>query len=212
MNHAAVRAVSMRTLNRQRANIVFSTLFDTGTVLSPEEVSKRERIFERDGVLRWREESVLGYCKIGVPLSVLLQSLLPRTEVTGSTRDTDKRLSRIWDLYRDEDYVLWYNPLKTEAMIVLKGKSSPTSQLKAWAQAWSVAHLHQQKSKGEQKTGKEEATYTALKDTLTDLSFTFESHLQSLRMAGWDVDTAALETSSGRRMIIKQTSRKQQGK
>lgn len=206
MNHAAVRAVSMRTLNRQRANIVFSTLFDTDTVLSPEEVSKRERIFERDGVLRWRGENVLGYCEIGVPLSRILRSLVPGTETTGSIREPDVRLSQVWDLYRDEDYILWYDSPKAEAMVVLKDKASPTSQLKAWAQALSVAYVHQQQLKEGQKPLHEEDTYTVLKDTLADLSRTFESNLQRLKAAGWDIDTAALETSSGRRILIKQLS------
>ncbi|TKA67954.1 hypothetical protein B0A49_07548 [Cryomyces minteri] len=51
-NHAAVRAVSMRTLNRQRANLVFSHLIEDDEVLTPEEVSKKERIFDWDGVLK----------------------------------------------------------------------------------------------------------------------------------------------------------------
>ncbi len=210
MNHAAVRAVRMRTLNRQRANIVFSTLFDTGTVLSPEEVSKRERIFERDGVLRWRGRSVFGYCKIGVPLGRVFRSFVPGTRLTGSIRKPGMGLSTIWDLYRDEEYVLWYDSLKTEAMIVLKANVSPTSQLKAWAQALLIAHFHQQKQsqglQGSQKAMKEEAVYMALKDTLADLSHTFDGHLERLRTTGWDVDVAALETSPGHRIVITQES------
>ncbi len=207
MNHAAVRAVRMRTLNRQRANIVFSTLFATGTVLSPEEVSKREQIFERDGVLRWRGRDVFGYCKIGVPLSRVFRSFVPVTRLTGSIRNPAIGLSTIWDLYRDEEYVLWYDSLKTEAMVVLKANASPTSQLKAWAQALLIAHFHQQKqSQGSQKAMKEEAVYMALKDTLADLSHTFDGHLERLRTAGWDVDVAALETSPGRRIVITQDS------
>lgn len=194
----------MRTLNRQRANIVFSTLFESGTIPSPKEVSGRERIFERDGVLRWRGGSVLGYCKIGVPLRQVSQSLGPRTEKTGSIRNPDLGLSRIWDLYRDEDYVLWYDSLRFQAMVVLKDKASPTSQLKAWAQALTLAHIHQQQWKRDEKAMNEEAIFTALKDTLADLSRSFESHIQRLRTAGWDVDIAALETSPGRRIVMKQ--------
>ena len=206
MNYAAVRAVSMRTLNRQRANIVFSTLFDTGTVLSPAEVSQRERIFERGGVLRWRGRRVLGYCKIGVPLSQVLRSVFPERGATGSIRNADVRLSTVWDLYRDEDYVLWYDSAKAQAMAVLKDRAPPTSQLKAWAHALSVAHVLHNRLEGERKALNEEATYTALKDTLADLAGTFANHLQRLRAAGWDVDTAALETSSGRRIVVKQPS------
>ncbi len=204
MNHAAVRAVSMRTLNRQRANTVFSTLFDEDMVLSPEEVSKRERIFERDGVLRWKGWHVLGYCKIGLPLRLVLRSLVIRTEPTGSVRNPAIGLSRIWDLYHDEDYLLWYDSSKRKAMIVLKDEASPTSQLKAWAQALLVAQRRHRHVETERKVSVDEDTFTVLRATLTDVSRTFENHLQRLRTAGWDVDTAALETSSGRRIMIKQ--------
>ncbi|PLB46949.1 DUF647 domain protein [Aspergillus steynii IBT 23096] len=81
LNYAAVRSVQMTSLNRQRTNIVFSTLFesdpdfntkgfgssnqvkereqDMGSdqtkwcILSPAEVARQERIFETNGILRW---------------------------------------------------------------------------------------------------------------------------------------------------------------
>jgi hypothetical protein len=131
--------------------------------------------------------------------------LVPGTKSTGWIRNPGIGLSRIWELYQNEEYVLWYEPLKTEAMVVLKGKASPTSQLKAWAQALSVAHVHQQQLKENRRLWMKKL-YMALKDTLADLSRTFDGHLQRLRTAGWDVDTAALETSSGRRIVLKQQS------
>src|ERR1700709_848660 len=75
-NYLAVKAVSMRTLNRQRANLVFSTFLEDSKSIhkeqslkalpTPEEISLRERIFERDGVLRWKGSEIIGYCEIGV--------------------------------------------------------------------------------------------------------------------------------------------------
>ncbi|KAL2013795.1 hypothetical protein VTN00DRAFT_1320 [Thermoascus crustaceus] len=146
-NYAAVRAVHMTSLNRQRANIVFSALLgsDPGLdvdslssgeynsyaqkeeggkeveeeeengwkILTPKEVARRERTFERDGVLRWTFESppslstssssaaaaaaaaaaaggggggssqILGSCRIGVPLKDLL--LNSPTSISRST-------------------------------------------------------------------------------------------------------------------------------
>lgn len=43
-NYCGVRAVKMRTLNRQRATIVFREWLETNTVLSPDEVASRESI------------------------------------------------------------------------------------------------------------------------------------------------------------------------
>ena len=160
----------------------------------------QERIFERDGVLRWRGSDTLGYCKIGVPLGLVLQCLSPRTEVTGSVRNPEVGLSKLWDLYRDEEYLLWFDSSKKKALIVLKDNASPTSQLKAWAQALSVARAHRRQSRGEQKSSTAEDTLTILKNTLAGLTEAYESHLRGLKLAGWDVDTAALETSSGRRV------------
>lgn len=112
-NYRAVRAVSMRTLNRQRANIVFSSylqsLRDGGpyeerrkfwpktgqrverddmkyNLPSPKEVSIKERIFELDGVMRWQGSVIMGHCALGVPLKDVLDTVRPsaRHPMTGS--------------------------------------------------------------------------------------------------------------------------------
>src|ERR1700691_4655007 len=94
-NYLAVRAVCMRTINRQRANLVFSDIFDqlsdhniefTKLLLnksfkreplpqvdypSPGKVYLKERVFERDGVLRWKGE-ILGWCQF-VDLQTILK-------------------------------------------------------------------------------------------------------------------------------------------
>lgn len=82
LNYAAVRSVQMTSINRQRANIVLSALFDSDTdidfaassiqfkteskserdtskyphtwkCLTPAQVASRERIFHRGGALQW---------------------------------------------------------------------------------------------------------------------------------------------------------------
>lgn len=74
LNYAAIRAVKMRTISRQRANLLFSTLAERGRVLHPGNVSRMESIFERRGgsVFRWLSGPVLGYCDFGVPLQKLV--------------------------------------------------------------------------------------------------------------------------------------------
>ena len=86
-NHAAVRSVSMRSMNRQRANIVLSHLFHDKRALTPEEVSFEERIFEWDGVLRWKGSAPIAKARIGVSLRCLLTSLAPAHDVTGAISD-----------------------------------------------------------------------------------------------------------------------------
>ncbi|EDO64976.2 DUF647-domain-containing protein [Neurospora crassa] len=46
MNYRGVRCVRLRTLNRQRATMVVRSWLETGRVLGPEEVSKRESILQ----------------------------------------------------------------------------------------------------------------------------------------------------------------------
>ncbi|KAI1108055.1 vitamin B6 photo-protection and homoeostasis-domain-containing protein [Nemania sp. NC0429] len=52
-NYQAVRAVQMRTLNKQRATLVYAELARSGRVLRPDEVAAREHI------LRWRAPNIV---------------------------------------------------------------------------------------------------------------------------------------------------------
>ncbi|KAL5336998.1 vitamin B6 photo-protection and homoeostasis-domain-containing protein [Aspergillus crustosus] len=97
LNYAAVRSVQMSTLNRQRANISFSTLISSDpdfaglissqdqhaqgisdsinekeeirpiTIPTPAEIAKQERIFDANGALRWYSSPSLS------PSSSLIQ-------------------------------------------------------------------------------------------------------------------------------------------
>lgn len=202
MNHAAVRAVSMHTLNRQRANIVLSNFLAHDKVLTPEEVSRQERIFESDGVLRWKgSKRILGHAKIGVTL-ISLATLASGHSVTGSIRiRTLVDMASLVEVYRHEEYMLWYEARSRTAYIVLKEGASSTSQLKAWTQALWIAHRHA----AIQATGDaldEMATSRLTEATLKDLSSQWRGCLERLKKSGWDTEVASLETSSGTRIRI----------
>jgi hypothetical protein len=63
MNYRAVRCVQMRSLNRQRATIVFREWLDHGTVLTPEQVSQRESILWKGrGNLASKSGDYTGFC------------------------------------------------------------------------------------------------------------------------------------------------------
>ncbi|KAL1981525.1 hypothetical protein VTN96DRAFT_2506 [Rasamsonia emersonii] len=193
-NYRAVRAVQMTSLNRQRANIVFSTLLssDPGLdlverqfrpdgsggkdgdstiatsasrsplrVLRPDEVAGLERIFEKDGVLRWISSSSetpqqsrwstsekLGYCRIGVSLRDLLSLLKEPLSSSSSSDSSVHLLRRLTELFASESYLLFSSssssPARTtplQAAIVLKQGCTPVLQLKAWAHALLVARV-----------------------------------------------------------------------
>lgn len=134
-NYLAVRAVCMRSLNRQRANLAFSTVlghieqqggtYELGTLAgpTPDDVRLQERIFETDGVLRWKGE-VLGYCKIGVSLQTLLQSFGRQNAVTGSFGDM-QQFGRLLKIFGSKPYVIWYDEPKKMFLVVLEEGVEP---------------------------------------------------------------------------------------
>jgi len=201
MNHAAVRAVSMHSLNRQRANIVISTMVAKNKVLKPVEVAARERIFEWDGALRWEGAQVIGRARIGVALGELVAHLGSSHSVTRSVRDASINLERLVELYHKEAYIAWYDSSSRTALIVLKDGATPTSQLKAWAHVLLTAHKF---ASGDaiSAASQDEATLQQLKATLTTLSDNWDRHLASLKAAGWDLGNASLETSSSTRISL----------
>lgn len=155
-NYAAVRAVSMRSLNRQRANIVMAHLLAHDKVLTPQQVSQKERIFEvRDGALRWADDQVIGRCRIGARLSDIV-ARLPGAESggPGAIRKTgavvresgasanDVSLSRLLKVFEHDSYLLWFDSARSEALIVLKQSCGPADQLQAWTQALLLASRH----------------------------------------------------------------------
>lgn len=202
MNRAAVRAVSMHTLNRQRANIVFSTFLDQDTVLSPKEVSLQERIFEWDGVLRWRHSSPLATATIGLPLKDLLASLAPPHEKTGSIRDAEAKLMRLIRLYSQEEFLLWYDAPQRVGHIALKEGAAAKSQLKAWALMLWISHRHRMDGNSHATRAFFESTLDLQRSSLQDLSSRWAECIQRLRTAGWDIDVASLETTSGSRIRL----------
>ena len=199
MNYAAVRAVSLHSLNRQRANIVLSNLLIDNRVMTPEEVSSQERIFDWDGVLRWRGSLPFAKATVGVPLLSLLKTLAPAHIVTGAMRDGDLILERLVKIYRQEDFLVWYDSPKRMAYIVLKDQAAAKAQLKAWALAlWGAHRFGKQYATG----ANTENLLQLLEVTLRDISNQWGDSVERMRAAGWDVDIANLETSSGSRIHV----------
>lgn len=214
-NFKAVTSVALRTLNRQRANIVFSTLGDSGVVVTPTQAAKLERIFEKDGVLRWRESEILGYARIGARFIELVDSLGDDASSLGYnaplTGDGEMKapglsIHSVADIFQNEKHLLWYDSRKRWVTICLRNGITPEEQLKAWAHALFVAKevRHREKRRGDggkmQMSG--EALLSVLETTLQDLGVSFPSTIERLKKAGWDLSTTALETKPGYRVGI----------
>jgi hypothetical protein len=208
-NYIAVRSVSMRTLNRQRANLVFSNYLDqlidfdgqtkgyrTIEFPIPEEISRQERIFERDGVLRWKGDQILGYCEIGVKFRRILDLLSPVNQTTGSHLIGSSDVSRLLDVFREESYIMWPDVSRKTVLIVLKDASNTRTQLHAWMHALLLS-----KQLG-RIIQEEESLLDALARTLRDVNVfaTAFDVYGKLQNAGWDIETGAMETRSGTRI------------
>jgi hypothetical protein len=209
----------MHSLNRQRANIVFSTLVDKDVVLTPEQVAAQERVFERDGILRWRASTMLGYCSIGSSFNSLLRSFGTAEPFSGAFRGAvQSQVSELMMLYSGEEYVCWYDVQRRQAYIILKEGASQISQLKAWSHMLNVAkqatiaktgyeqHVAtvSHKKANVRDTGMRQFHETAklLQESLRDHSASFDAHAERLKAAGWDLDMAVLETRPGYRFAV----------
>ncbi|THW65533.1 DUF647-domain-containing protein [Aureobasidium pullulans] len=195
-NYMAVRSVCMRTLNRQRANIVFACLHKHNRILNPKEVSAKERVFERDGILRDVDDNCLGYARIGIPASELLQRLGETEKLTKATNLPGGRLLQLLDVFEDEGYVLYLEQPSDMVCILLKKGSDTAVQLKAWYHALLLARLVRQGYESEKKP------MDMVQSTLVAVRKDWERVQARLGEAGWDLDTAALETTSGFRASI----------
>ena len=199
MNTAAVRAVSMRSLNRQRANIVFSRLIAWDKVLTPRQVSAEEWIFERDGVLRWTDGTEIGYCKTGVSFAELMRSYRRGENVSEvATPSNTKTASNMLGMFAGEDYLLWHDWRSKTATIVLKRHCAPLTQAKAWCHALALA-----KDVNDLVTAPtQEEMFDRVARSLDRTSRGFPGYVKRLEVAGWQLDVAALETNSGKRVTV----------
>lgn len=201
MNWAAVRAVQMNSLNRQRAGLVFGGLLANGAVMGPAEVASRERIWEWSGILRHDGGACIGRCRIGVTLEEFVRGLAARQEAsTGAMLRTAVSLEEVQRLYAREAYLLCYDAERECVMIVLKADARVVDQLKAWYQALLLATRRRERAGGE----REPISLTEMTMTLGEADKHWSRHVQLVEEAGWDLQIAALETRSGTRITLRQ--------
>ncbi|KAK6334291.1 hypothetical protein TWF730_003505 [Orbilia blumenaviensis] len=185
-NYRAVKAVTMVTLNRQRANLVMSTFAETGVMLTPKDVARQERIFERDGVLRWCDGTIVGWGVIGTKLSSIV------------ARKTSLSLADIAKACPTEGYMLWFGGQLRDirVCICLENGCTPAGQFKSWMHGLLSAKLL---SDRRSQAVTESDALQALVDAKRQLDGTFEEFLERAAEAGWDTEDPQLETSSGYR-------------
>ena len=212
MNYKAVRAVSMRTLNRQRATILFAYMHARGKVLTPIEISRQESIFDNNGVIRGADGNILGHCKIGVSFGELLDRLTEQKRSTGSRTTTDQTLAQLLSIYQQAPYVLWLDKKSQEVLILLKQGCTAIDGLQAWYSAFLVLkraqmRKHLSRSQSDKIPQQQslapdghQETLATLEDVQAYVTERFPQIKDLLSDAGFDLDVAVLETRSGTRI------------
>lgn len=177
-NYKAVRAVQLRTLNRQRAQIVLRHYSATGGVLSPALAAGKER------VLRWRSPRVDGG-KIAFARSY------PRTDEIGA--------ADLWR-HRGDPYVV-VAVLGGGRTIYMKEGATARDVLAAWFEALFLCSSSGNSGgkRGEvggaaAKGGNGESSVREIMDD--------EEFWKALASAGWDLNANALETGPAIRLRV----------
>ena len=209
-NRRAVRAVSMRTLNRQRARLVFHHL-KRGHVPTPEEISRQERIFEWDGVLRDANDNVLGRCHIGSSMFQFLKDIgSHQHRQTKSTQLPHDLLRKIVSSFHEEPYLMWYNlsGKDVRVSVVIKKHAKASNLIVAW---WQALMLMDELNFPENPPSLIRATATSntpektlelLESSIMGASGMMVQYEAGLRKAGWDLDLNAVETTSSTRVTV----------
>lgn len=190
----------MRTLNRQRASIVYSWFWESGMVLTPNETARREAVLERSGVLRWADLSVMGFAEVGVQFATVLTSLAPGW---AGSFDQRRRIQQLASIFHMQQYMLW--PTRKhghpKVYICLKTGATANDQVKAWCHALSVAkELRDEKGDDDEK--RYERKIGILRATMDEMNRSFPGFASKLATKGWDLKTACIETCSGYRITV----------
>jgi len=193
-NFAAVRGLTMRTLNRQRACIAWSNFralergYGDQDSLHPERISRDERILVSPSRIRdGNSGTIIGRCTIGCSLTSLLRADMN----TPVGRFGELSIHELVDLFRDEKYALWCRRKSRyrspDISIALKAGHTPRDHLRGWLHACEIARLMATDGK---PTGGGEIHY--IRAAHQEVDGLFEKFTNVMRHHGWKIDEGTL--------------------
>lgn len=205
-NYKGVRGVALRSLNKQRTGITWTSyrsralgLRDSKSKphLTPEWVASRERIFQRAGTLRDAlSDEILGHCIIGTSLTSLLSTSGPAFHEY--FKDTIA-------CFKDEKYILCFDPSYIESPkglpllhICLKTRCTPQDQLKGWVHALELARACATATTG--------GPASLISASCRGLDDAFGLFIQHMRNMGWDVKEGALMSGAPGAVLVSVSS------
>ena len=201
-NYQGVRGVAMRSLNRQRTGILWTSYrsealgLRNGKVtpnLTPQYVATRERIFQHAGTLRdVFTDKIMGHCTIGTALSSLLSNSGPSFHA---------HFNETLTCFKNERYVLCFDPSyiasrngPPQLHICLKQNHTPLDQLKGWVHALELARACTTRNTDD-PAALIAASYRGLNDG-------FRQFIEHVRNLGWDMQEGALMTGTPSAVLV----------
>ncbi len=143
---------------------------------------------------------MLGFCKLGVDLSTVLNCFTQPHQRTGSYNGSrNEEFVELLEIFQPDEYVIWYDQPKKVFLIVLKDGSNTETVICAWAFALYFAKFESQR--------KGEPLIKLLSETASFMRKVRKDILLGLREAGWDLETGTLETRSGTRIVMKEKAK-----
>ncbi len=198
-NYLAVRSVSMRSINRQRANIIFSCLSEDGHAPTPDQVAEQEHVFENSNILRWKGSKSIGTCEIGAPFPELLRQIGQMHPRTGSAKELRVNVTEVLNIFAEEQYLLWIDASRRRAVIVLTDSATVQSQFRAWAHALRAMRALEQTKEIHVS---EFDVLHLLRSTLRDQNAVFQDWITQLEKIGWNPHAPAMETTRTNRIVF----------
>ncbi|RMX94536.1 hypothetical protein D0868_12239 [Hortaea werneckii] len=176
-----------------------------GRVPKPEDVSSRERIFEKDGILRDAQGETIGWCSFQSSVKPLFErQQLNEHSKTGSFSIDGQFLAKLMKTFEQERYLISIVPTHDESQchlaIFLKQGATTLDCVSAWWRCLAVAEAAKA-ARGNaafDEASSSDRHLMLLRDTTVRAMQ--EKYIGDLKAAGWDLEGNALETRSSMRM------------
>lgn len=224
-NYVAVRAIVMRSLNRQRTNLLWSAyrehtgesgvcmlvvpilkvhLSDKGPskrVLSREEVAKREFLFGRGNALLKSGSgtaNISGYAKIGSSFGDIIPAHV------GSLTEGSLWTTRLLELFEKENFVVWIDTQPSFGSAFFSSLPQFHILLKEGhtpadhVKAWAFACDLAMLSNLNTYCQSGTTLIEKMQGVKEEFDVAYETFVKDIKHVGWDVDTSALVSGSPR--------------
>ncbi|KAG2133335.1 DUF647-domain-containing protein [Suillus clintonianus] len=205
-NYLAVRSVVLRSLNRQRSSILWSTFRNSKAdgrpvVLIPRDVSNREIILDfpnsiRDAVTN----KVIGHCSLGVSVQYAM------------TRCSTSHVLKMLQHFQEEPYVIFVAEPRTwgrrgpSILVCFKEGYGSLDQLRAWLHALEIAAIWSARAMRAGASASEvEDMVLSTRETLRK---EFSRFLGCLKETGWNVEEGAMMMGSPGSVIMSSETKK----